>query len=204
VQQERERSKLEPEAMIPTEYKKNWKVFNETLAQRFPSKREEDLQIELLPGAPTSINCKVYPLTGKETDILRNFLNEEKEKGYITEGSSPYTAPIFFVGKKASEELRPVIDYREINKWTKRDNNPLPNIKTALENLQVRELFSKFDVHWGYKNLRIQESDQPKAAFETVFGTYIPNMTYFSLTNAPPMFQRIMCRDLEPLFQKYP
>ena len=36
------------------------------------------------------------------------------------------------------------------------------------------------------------------------FRTFIPAVTYFGLTNAPPTFQRIVHQDLEPLFQKYP
>ena len=204
ARREREKKGESDEEGIPAEYKRHWKVFDEKLAQRFPPKREEDLRIELLPEAPTSIDCKVYPLSRKETDVLRTFIEEEKNKGYIAEGSSEYTAPVFFVGKKDSDELRPVMDYREINKWTRRDNNPLPNIKTALENLRGGELFSKFDVRWGYKNLQIREEDRHKAAFKTVFGTYIPKVTYFGLTNAPPAFQRTMHRDLEPLLQKYP
>ena len=73
---------------------------------------------------------------------------------------------------------------QELNKWTKRDNNPLSNIKTILENLRGGELFSKFDLQWGYKNLRIKTEDQTKAVFKMVFRTFIPNVTYFGLTNA--------------------
>ena len=124
-----------PEKELPKEYQKHWRVFSEKLAQRFPPKCREDMAIKLLLGAPTSINCKIYPLNSKETKILKEFLEEEKKKGYITSGSSPYTAPVFFIGKEDSQELRPVMDYQELNKWTKRDNNPLPNIKTSLENL---------------------------------------------------------------------
>ena len=189
---------------LPKEYQKHWKVFSESRAQRFPPERGESMAIKLLPNAPTSINCKVYPLNKKETDTLRKFLTEEEEKGYIKQGSLPYTAPIFFVGKKDSEELRPVMDYRELNKWTERDNNPLPNIRTALENLREGELYSKFDLRWGYKNLRIKEEDQTKAAFKMTFGTYIPKVTYFGLTNAPPTFQRVIHQDPWPILQKYP
>ena len=142
----REKGKDEETKEVPTEYQHHWKVFNSAAAERFPPQREEDLKIELLPGAPTAINCKVYLLNKKETDILQEFLQEEERKGYIMQGSSPYTAPVFFVGKKDLDELRPVMDYREINKWTKRDHNPLPNIRTALENLQEGELYLKFDI----------------------------------------------------------
>jgi len=199
-QRTRESSKVE----LPKEYQKYWRVFSKSQAQWFPPEREESMAIKLLPNAPTSINCKVYPLNRKEMDILRKFLAEEEKKGYIKQGSLPYTTPVFFVGKKDSEELQPVMDYQELNKWTERDNNPLPNIRTALENLQEGELYSKFDLCWGYKNLRIKEEDQTKAVFKTTFGTYIPRVTYFGLTNAPPTFQRVIHQDLWPVLQKYP
>jgi len=58
----------------------------------------------LLPDAPKTINCKVYLLSKLEQDQLQSFLAEEEEKGYIYKESSPYTVPIFFIGKKDSDE----------------------------------------------------------------------------------------------------
>ena len=200
----RQKGKNEETKKIPTEFQRHWKVFDSTAVECFPPQREEDLKIELLPGAPTAINCKVYPLNKKETDILQEFLQEEERKGYITQGSFPYMAPVFFVGKKDLDKQRPVMDYREINKWTKWDHNPLPNIWMVLENLWEGELYSKFDIRWGYKNLRLQKEDQHKAVFKTMFGTYIPRVTYFRLMNTPPTFQRIIHQDLWPILQKYP
>ena len=202
--QRRQEAEKAKKVELPNRYRRFRRVFDDQEAERFPPTREEDMKIELRPDAPKTINCKVYPLTRKETDVLREFLTEEERKGYIAPGSSEYTAPVFFVGKKDSTELRPVMDYRELNKWTIRDNNPLPNIGTALENLKDGELFSKFDLRWGYKNIRIKLEDRHKAAFKTQFGVYIPKVTYFGLTNAPPVFQRAMQRDLRTLLQKYP
>src|SRR5260221_11261199 len=91
--------------VLPERYRRYQDVFDEQKAKRFPPKREEDLKIELRPDAPKTINCKVYPLTKKETDILREFLTEEERKGYVQPGSSAYTAPVFFVGKKDSKQL---------------------------------------------------------------------------------------------------
>ena len=144
---EAQKDKPKKEAVkLSNRYRAYEDVFNEEKAERFPPIREEDMNIEFKPGAPAVINCKVYPLNKRETDILREFLNEEERKGYIKAGSLQYTSPVFFVGKKDSQELRPVMDYREINKWTVWDNNPLPNINTALENLKGGKLFSKFDL----------------------------------------------------------
>jgi hypothetical protein len=68
-------------------------------------------------GVPKEIDCKMYPLSRAEQDQLRVFLTEKEEKGYIYKGSSPYTAPVFLIGKKDSDEKRVVMDYRKLNEW---------------------------------------------------------------------------------------
>ncbi len=123
-----------------------------------------------------------------EQDQLCIFLKEEEEKGYICKGSSPYTAPVFLISKKDSKERRVVMDYCKLNEWVVRDNGPLPNIRTQLKKLTGKQLFIKFDIHWGYKNYQIKEGDQYKATFKTIFGAYIPWVVYFGLRNAPLFF----------------
>ena len=111
------------------------------------------MTIPLKEGSPDVINCKVYPLTREERELLEKFLAKELELGRIKEGPSLYTSPVYFINKKDSEEKQIIMDYRKVNKWTICDNNPLPNIREALENLRNKTLFSKFDIHWGYNNI---------------------------------------------------
>ncbi len=113
---------------------------------------EEELKIEMLLGVPKEIDCKVYPLLQADQDQLWVFLAEEEAKGYIYKGSSPYTAPLFFIGKKDSKEKQVVMDYCCLNEWVVHDNGPLPNICTQLEKLMGKQLFMEFDIRWGYKN----------------------------------------------------
>ena len=190
--------------MVPEEYQKHAKVFLEKESLCFPPKREEDMTIPLKADAPDVINCKVYPLTREERGLLEKFLAKELELGRIKEGPSLYTSPVYFINKKDSEERHIIMDYREVNKWTVRDNNPLSNIREALENLRNKTLFSKFDIRWGYNNIRIAKEDQYKAAFKTKDGIFIPQVMYFGLMNAPPFFQRMMHRDFRKLLQRYP
>ena len=189
---------------IPKEYRRHAKVFSEEEARRFPPERSKDMTITLTPDAPRELNCKVYPLSRDERDLLKRWILEEEDLGRIYAGPSPYTAPVYFIGKKDSNEKRIIMDYRKLNQYTVRDNNPLPNIQSALERLHGKRLFSKFDIRWGYNNIRIKEKDQYKAAFKTPEGTYIPRVMYFGLTNAPPFFQCTMHRDFRALLQKYP
>ena len=96
------------------------------------------------------------------------------------------------------------MDYRTLNKWTVRDNYPLPLISNIIERLQGKTLFSKFDIRWGYNNIRIKEEDRWKAAFKTPFGLYEPTVMYFGLTNSPATFCRAMQKMLQHWLNKYP
>ena len=65
------------------------------------------------------------------------------------------------------------------------------------------ELFSKFDIHWGYNNIRIREEDQWKAAFKTRRGLFEPRVMFFGMSNSPAAFQRFMNYILEPWYKKH-
>ena len=53
-------------------------------------------------------------------------------------------------------------------------------------------LFTKFDIRWGYNNIRIREEDQWKMAFITPFGLFEPTVMFFGFCSAPPTFQAFM------------
>jgi hypothetical protein len=53
-------------------------------------------------------------------------------------------------------------------------------------------LYTKFDICWGYNNIRIREGDKWKAAFITNEGLFEPTVLFFGLTNSPAMFQTMM------------
>ena len=71
--------------------------------------------------------------------------------------------------------------------------------------MQVKDanIFSKFDIRWGYNNIRIKEGDQHKAAFKTKYGLYEPNVMLFGLTNSPATFQAMMDHILQPWAEKW-
>jgi len=68
----------------------------------------------------------------------------------------------------------------------------LPLISELIYNLAEKCLFSKFDIWWGYNNIRIKEGDKYKAAFKTSEGLFEPTVMFFGLTNSPATFQMIM------------
>ena len=79
-----------------------------------------------------------------------------------------------------------------MNKWTIPNKYPLPLISELIHDLADKRLFSKFDVRWGYNNVRIKEGDKWKAAFKTSEGLFEPTVMFFGLTNSPATFQTMM------------
>jgi len=190
--------------VLPEEFKRHTALFSEEEANQFPPSRgEADHKIVLLDTAPTKFNCKLYPISQKDREAEDKFLDENLAKGYIVPSDSPYGFSTFMVPKKDTKEMRYIINYRPLNEVTRRDVTPLPNLGQCIENLQGMELFSKFDIRWGYNNIRIHLGDEWKAAFKTCRGLFEPKVMFFGLSNSPASFQRFMHTILEPLFKKY-
>jgi hypothetical protein len=105
------------QAELLKEYQEFVRLFSDEATDRFPPSREWDHAIDLKPGAPDAMDCKVYPMTRDEDALLEKFLDEMVGKGYIRPSKSPYASPFFFV-KKKDGKLRPVQDYRQLNSHT--------------------------------------------------------------------------------------
>jgi hypothetical protein len=179
------------DAELPKEYQELARLFSDEAADRFPPAREWDHAIDLKPGAPDVLDCKVYPMTRDEDTALKKFLDEMVAKGYIRPSKSPYASPFFFV-KKKDGKLRPVQDYRRLNSHTVRNQYPLPLIAQLISDLSGAHIFSKVDIHQGSNNVRIKKGDEWKAAFKTKFGHWELLVMFFGLTNSPSTFQEMM------------
>ena len=102
---------------------------------------------------------KVYPLSRKEREEVCEFIKKQLRKGYIRPSKLPQTAPVFFIGKKDGKK-RMVQDYQYLNEWTVKNNYPLPLILDVLKNIDMKKVFTKIDLRWGYNNVRIKKGDK--------------------------------------------
>jgi hypothetical protein len=187
---------------IPQEYQRFAKVFSEEESKRFPPCRACDHVIEFKPGAPDTIKCKIYPMTQVEDEALDLFIDKQLEKGYIRPSQSQYASSFFFI-KKKDGKLQPVQDYRKVNAWTVRNQYPLPLIGDLIRDLGGAVVFTKFNIHQGYNNIRIKEGDEHKAAFKTRRGLFEPTVMYFGLCNSPATFQAFMNDIYRPTITKH-
>ena len=85
-----------------------------------------------------------------------------------------------------------VIDYKKLNKATRKDHFPLPFIDQVLERLANFSYFYYLDGLSGFYQIPIHSEDQSKTTFTCPYGTFSFRRMPFGLCNAPETFQRCM------------
>lgn len=180
-----------PKVELPEQYTEYRSVFEKESFDSLPEHKPWDHAIELIPGSDPKVNAKVYPLSPDEQKQLDEFLDENLKSGRIRPSKSPMASSFFFVRKKDGK-LRPVQDYRRLNDITVKNKYPLPLISEIMNRLRHAKVFTKFDIRWGYNNIRIKEGDEWKASFRTNRGLFEPLVMFFGLCNSPATFQSIM------------
>ncbi len=126
-----------------------------------------------------------------ELQSLGDYLTENLAKGFIRHSKSPTSAPILFV-KKKDGSFRLCVDYRGLNKISKKNRYPLPLISGLLDWLHTGKIFTKIDLRGAYNLLMIRLGDEWKIAFRTCYGHFEYTVMPFGLTNAPVVFQHLM------------
>ena len=165
-------------------------VFLEQTHAKLPPHCHYDHTIDLQPTFTPCI-AKIYPLNPAELQTCKEFIDEHLKTGQIVPSKSPQASPFFFIPKKDGF-LRPCQDYRYLNSHTIQNVYPLLLIPELIDDMKDATLFTKFDIRWGYNNIRIREEDQWKAAFITPLGLFEPTVMFFGFCNAPSTFQAFM------------
>ena len=105
-------------------------MFGKVELERMPTRKVWDHAIDLKKTFKPR-KGRVYPLSKNEREEVQNFVEDQLRKEYIRPSKSPQMSPVFFVGKKDSSK-RIVMDYRNLNDQTIKNNYPLMGIKGNL------------------------------------------------------------------------
>ena len=89
---------------------------------------------------------------------------------------------------KTITKWRICIDYRRLNKVTRKDHLPLPFIDQMLDRLAGNEYFCFLDGYSGYNQITIAPKDQEKTTFTYPYDTFAFRRMPFGLCNGPGTF----------------
>jgi len=152
------------------------KVFGKMESKRMPTRKIWDHAINLKEMFKLR-KGKIYPLSKNKREEVQNFVEDQLRKWMV-------------------------MDYRNLNSQTVKNNYLLPLITELIDNIGSKKVFTKMDLRWGFNNVRIKEGDEWKGVFTTHIGSFKPTVMFFGMMNLPATFQVMMNEILRDLINE--
>jgi len=160
----------DPLSGVPQEYHEFCDVFSGEKANMLAPHQPYNLKINLEEGAKP-FHRLIYLLLPLELIVLRKFLEENVQNGFICPSKSPWGSPVLFIKKKDGSLCR-CVDFHTLNRVTEKDHYPLPLIPDLLNSPGPARIYNKIDLKHAYHLVWIAEGDEPKTAFCMHYGSY--------------------------------
>ena len=85
-----------------------------------------------------------------------------------------------------------MIDYRTLNKVTRKFTWPMPKVEDIFSKLNGATYFTTLDLHTGYHHIPLDRLSIPTTVFNLPFSKYEYVKVPFRLAQAPAYFQELM------------
>ncbi|KAI1007317.1 hypothetical protein K3495_g897 [Podosphaera aphanis] len=191
----------ELKSKIPSNYHNFLDVFSKAASDVLPPSRIYDHKIELEKDNALKYS-PLYNQSADELKLVKQYLTENLDKGWIEPSNAAFSSPILFV-KKPNGGLRFCVDYRKLNLITKKDRYPLPLIDETLTRLNRAKIFTKLDIRQAFHRIRMDPASEELTTFRTRYGSYKYRVLPFGLTNGPATYQRYMNETLFDFLDKF-
>ena len=134
----------------------------------------------------------------KHYQWVKEEIDKLLEAAVIRNSHSSWSAPIIVVPKgDGGKHL--VIDYRALNKVTRKFVWPMPKVEDIFSQLNGAKYFSTLDLRAGYHHIGLTTDSIPKTAFTSPFGKYEYIKVPLGLAQALVYFQELMTGVLKNL-----
>ena len=142
-------------------------------------------------GTSDLVSQKPYPIAMKLYDWIKSEIEKLLAAKVIHSSCSSWSVPIIVVPKgDGGKHL--VIDYRALNKVTRKFTWPMPKVEDIFSKLNGATYFSTLDLHAGYHHIPLDKPSIPKTTFNSPIGKFEYIKVPFGLAQAPAYFQELM------------
>jgi hypothetical protein len=124
-------------------------------------------------------------------DVIDKEIESMLALNIIEPSTAPYASPIVIV-KKPDGSNRVCVDFRNLNRISVFDPEPLPQMEDIFSELSGSRYFSKFDFSKGYWQVAMKTEDRDLTTFICHRGLFRFKVMPFGLINAGATFSRIM------------
>ena len=120
-------------------------------------------------GDSDPVSQKPYLVAMKHYQWVKEEIDKLLEAGVIRNSHSSWSAPIIIV-PKGDGGKRLIIDYRALNKVTRKFVWPMPKVEDIFSQLNGAKYFSTLDLRARYHHIGLTTDLIPKTAFTSPFG----------------------------------
>ena len=193
---------IKPDSFTPTKYQLDTTIQQQldNLFRTFKDQFAKDetticttllTQMSIDTGDSDPVSQKPYPIAMKYYKWVKEEIEKLLEAGVIRNSHSNWSAPIIVVPKgDGGKHL--IIDYRALNKVTRKFVWPMPKVEDIFSQLNGAKYFSTLDLRAEYHHIGLIADSIPKTAFTSPFGKYEYVKVPFGLAQAPAYFQELM------------
>ena len=142
-------------------------------------------------GTSDPVSLKPYPIVMKHYQWVKEEIEKLLAAKVICTSCSSWSAPIIVVPKGSGGKCL-VIDYRALNKVTRKFTWPMPKVEDIFSKLNRATYFTTFDLRVGYHHIPLDKPSIPKMAFKSSFGKFEYVKVLFGLAQALAYFQELM------------
>ena len=120
---------------------------------------------------------------------VKEYLNENLSKGFITLSKAAYSSPVLFA-LKSNGDLRFCVDYWKLNALTKWNRYPLPLIEEVIGKILNCKHLTHLDIIAAFNKLCMHSESEDLTTFITALSSYKYWVLPFELINGPSSFQQ--------------
>ena len=142
-------------------------------------------------GSLDPVSQKPDPIAMKHYQWVKEEIEKLLAAKVIHSSRSSWSAPII-VMPKGDRGKHLVIDYRALNKVTRKFTWPMPKVEDIFSKLNGATYCTTLDLRAGYHHIPLDKLSTLKTAFSSPFGKYEYVKVPFGLAQAPAYFQELM------------